>query len=334
MVIRLFIRGNSCISERSELIYMKPKRVGVLMGGPSCEREISIKSGKAVCQALANKNIECIPIELEDVSDTNGYKDIVKERLSSLNIDVAFIALHGEFGEDGTAQKILEDIDIPYTGSKVLASQLGMDKIASKDIFRLKNIPVARHEVLEKVSLNGCNAKIYFEKLGPKIVIKPFDKGSSMGLSIIESEKDFYRAAINGFRYSQKIIIEEYIPGREITVGIVEDKTLPIVEILPKRDFFDWTAKYEKSGTEYIVPARINQREYRLCQDVAFNAHKALGVRSFSRVDMILNNNKPIVLEVNTIPGLTHASLLPKAALAAGIDFEGLCLKILESASW
>lgn len=313
---------------------MKYKRVGVLMGGPSSEREISIKSGKAVCRALENRHIEYVPVELVSGPNTNGYRKAVSDILVSKDIDVAFIALHGEFGEDGTVQQLLEEMQLPYTGSRPAASRLAMDKIRAKEIFKSNNIPVAEHRILEKDSFEkGADAKPYFKDLGQDLVIKPSIGGSSIGMSIISQESDFYPAVKDAFKYSDRVIIEECISGREITVGIIGDKALPVVEIVPHRRFFDFVAKYEKGLTEYIVPAGIEKQRYAWCQRIALKAHKAVGARSFSRVDMILDrNNEPVVLEANTIPGLTETSLLPKAAMAAGIDFQELCLKILSSA--
>ncbi len=315
---------------------MKTKRVGVLMGGPSSEREISIKSGKAVCKALEAKRIDYVPMELMPGPNTNGYKESVAAKLALLKIDVAFIALHGEFGEDGTVQELLEKMKIPYTGSSSSASRVAMNKITAKEMFKSKNIPVARHEILAKDNFNkGCDINTYFKNLGPSLVVKPSNGGSSIGLNIVSNRKDLKAAIDDAFKYDNRLIIEEYISGREITVGIIEDAALPIVEILPKRKFFDFTAKYQNGLTEYIVPAKIEGSIYENCQDIGLRAHKVLSARSFSRVDIILNKKKgPVVLEVNTIPGFTETSLLPKAARAIGMEFEDLCLKILESASW
>lgn len=314
------------------------KRVGVLMGGPSSERGISLESGRAVCRALKNKGIEVVPVELSRSSSMNGYKEIVERKLRSFDIDVAFITLHGEFGEDGKIQRILEKIGMPYTGSRGDASRLGMDKLGSRDIFKSHNIPIPKYRVLKKPKpgLDKIyDANVYFKKLDRPVVIKPSDQGSSIGLSIVASETGFYKALRGAFRYGDRAIIEEYIRGREITVGILEDKALPVVEIIPKRKFFDFEAKYQKGLTDYIVPAKIDKAIYGACQKTALSAHKALGARFFSRVDMILNEKGvPVVLELNTIPGLTEMSLLPKAARAAGIDFENLVMKILRSSSW
>jgi len=315
---------------------VKTKRVGVLMGGPSSEREISIKSGKAVCKALEVRQIDYVPVELMAGPNTNGYEKSVTDLISRMKIDVAFVALHGEFGEDGTVQELLEKMNIPHTGSSSSASRAAMNKITAKEMFRLNFIPIARHEILAKDSFDKeNNLSAYFRNLGSSLVVKPSNGGSSIGLNIADNEQGLKDAIRDAFKYDDKLIIEEYIPGREITVGVMEDRALPIVEIVPKRRFFDFTAKYEKGFTEYIVPAEIKKSIYKKCQDIGLKAHKALSAKSFSRVDIILNEKiGPVVLEVNTIPGLTETSLLPKAARYIGIEFEDLCLKILESASW
>jgi len=315
---------------------MKTGRVGVLMAGPSSEREISIKSGTAVCRALESRGVDYAVLELKPGPNNNGYKDSAAELIKGAKIDTAFVALHGEFGEDGAVQELLEKMNIPHTGSSSGASRIAMNKITAKEVLKQSSIPVARHDVLtlEKFK-KGFDVKVYFRAFGQSIVVKPSNGGSSIGLNIASNEKDLLTAIEDAFKYDDKLLIEEYIPGREITVGIVEDRALPIVEIIPKRKFFDFIAKYQKGMTEYIVPARIEEKTYRFCQDIGLAAHKALLARSFSRVDIILGKNgRPVVLEVNTIPGLTETSLLPKAAKAAGIGFEDLCLKILESASW
>jgi len=312
------------------------KLVGVLMGGPSAEREISIKSGTAVCRALEARGVNVKPIKLENALTANGYNEQVARDIRLSGIDVAFVALHGKFGEDGEIQEILERLNIPYTDSRADASRLGMDKISSGDIFRSNNISVPRCSVINKTDLDKhCDTRVYFKELGLPLVIKPFCGGSSIGLSIIDSSEGFEAAVKDALKYGDRVIVEEYVRGREITVGILEDKALPVVEIIPKRRFFDFEAKYAKDLTEYKVPACIEEKKYRECQEAGLRAHEALGANYFSRVDMILSEQgKPVVLEVNTIPGLTETSLLPKAAAAAGIDFKGLVLKILESTLW
>lgn len=313
---------------------MKIGRVGVLMGGPSCEREVSLRSGRAVCNALKNNKINVLPIELKSNIETDKYKEYVRQELKNYKVDVFFIALHGEFGEDGGVQSILEDMKLPYTGSDSEASRIGMDKIQSKDAFRKHNIPVPEDEILTRKEFLNCpDIGGYFSKLGGKLVVKPYDRGSSVGLSVVSSPEQFNKASESAFKYSDIILVERYVSGREITVGILDDRPLPIVEIVPEERVFDWQAKYENDTTRYIVPAEIESKSYKLCQQTAVKAHKAIGASSFSRVDIMFTEEKmPVVLEVNTIPGLTERSLLPKAAGSAGISFEKLCIKLLESA--
>jgi len=308
-------------------------RVAVLMGGPSSERDISIKSGMAVYNALIKNGITAFPVELEGSQTMDGYIDKVKKRLQLFDIEVAFIALHGRFGEDGTIQEILEEMSIPYTGSGVDASRLGMDKIRSKEAFRAKGIVVPDWEVIDKADLNKVDASKFFDCIGETLVIKPSNEGSSIGLCIVDSVPLFYEGLKDAFRYADKVIIEEYVSGRELTVGILDDRPLPVVEIIPKNRFFDFEAKYKKGLTEYKVPAEIDHRTARRCQEIGLMAHEAIGAKSFSRVDMILREDgMPVVLEINTIPGLTETSLLPKAAEAIGIKFEELVSRILETA--
>lgn len=302
-------------------------RIGVLMGGPSAEREVSLRSGKTVLDALLSKGYDAKPVEL--------YMP-TKEELKSLDIDVAFIALHGSFGEDGQLQSMLEESNIPYTGSKVEASHLAMDKIASRKIFQKVRLSVPNYEVLQ----NGATENFQPEadpplagKFEMPVVVKPSAQGSSVGLTIVDRKDELKSAMVRAFEFGEEIIIEEYIEGKEITVGILEDRALPVIQIVPKRRFYDYVAKYTSGMTEYLVPAPISKAEFESAQEAGLRAHKSLGCRSFSRVDMILNKQSvPIVLEVNTIPGLTQLSLLPKAAKVAGIDFPELCEKMLESA--
>ncbi|MBM3251709.1 MAG: D-alanine--D-alanine ligase [Candidatus Omnitrophica bacterium] len=301
-------------------------KIGVLMGGISSERDISLKSGKAVYNALNSGKLDVVAIDL-----TTEDEPEVRSILKKSGISIAFIALHGKFGEDGTIQGILGGLSIPYTGSGVSASRLAMDKIASRRIFQEKNIPVPDYEILQMKEKNNLNyKKLKFNS--PVLVIKPATQGSSVGVSFVEKETDLPKAIDLAFTYDDRIIIEEYLPGREITVGILEEKPLPIVEIIPKKRFFDFQAKYEKGMTDYAVPAKLPPKIYKNSQEIGLRAHKAIGCSTFSRVDMILKNDTPYVLEVNSIPGLTATSLLPKAALAINIDFLDLCLRIIKNA--
>ncbi|MDP2942268.1 MAG: D-alanine--D-alanine ligase [Candidatus Omnitrophota bacterium] len=292
-------------------------RIGVLMGGPSAEREVSIRSGKAILEALLSKGYDARPVEL-------GMP--TKEELKSLGIDTAFIALHGTFGEDGQIQTMLEELNIPYTGSKVKASRLGMDKVASRKLFEKNRLFVPRYEVLT----NGTRPALEF---GKQIVVKPSAQGSSVGVTIAEKQKELEEAIDKAFGFGDAVILEEFIEGKELTVGILDDKPLPVIQLVPKRRFYDEVAKYTSGMTEYLVPAPISKMESDMAQDAAIRAHKCLGCASISRVDMILSREERIiVLEVNTIPGMTQLSLLPKAASAAGMGFAELCERMLRSA--
>lgn len=301
-------------------------RIGVLMGGPSSEREISLKSGKAVYEAFRQMGLEVVAIDIKT--------DSVKENISlikNLKIDCAFLALHGRFGEDGSIQEILEILQIPYTGSRIRASKLAMDKIASRLIFKDYGLTVPRYTVLDKPAYN--KSRQFDNVLSWPLVIKPRSSGSSIGLSIIDKEEQLLEALDLAFTFDDTVIIEEYIKGRELTVGILDEVALPIIEIIPKRAFFDYIAKYQSGMTEYVVPAKVEEAQAEKVKHASLSAHKLLGCRGCSRVDMILNEeNLPVILEVNTIPGFTSTSLLPKAAGAIGIEFSELCLKLIKSA--
>lgn len=301
-------------------------RIGVLMGGPSSEREVSLKSGKAVYEALKQAGLNVVGIDIiSDKPDDNS------RLLKSRKIDCAFLALHGRFGEDGAIQEILETVDIPYTGSGVLSSKLSMDKIASRKVLEVYNLTVPKYKIIDKVSqydnldLGAC--------LGLPLVIKPATHGSSIGLSIPEKEEEIVPALDLAFQFDDKVVAEEYISGRELTVGILEDQALPVIEIVPKKRFFDFEAKYQAGFTEYIVPAKLEEKIARLVQSAALKTHKFLGCFGCSRVDIILSrDNIPYILELNSIPGFTPTSLLPKAAKCAGIEFSQLCFKLIQLA--
>jgi len=321
---------------------LKKEKIGVLMGGVSSERDISLISGKTVSEALLRKGYEVIPL---DLNGENAIKPI-----KTAGISLAFIALHGRYGEDGTVQRILESLSIPYTGSGVKASRLAMDKVASRRIFAENHIPVPEYRVYEKSSYSPkspCNPpKPSFIKGGRggfqkgiaedftfPVVVKPAAQGSSIGLSIVKIKEGLRRAVETALEFGDKVIIEQYIKGREITVGVLNEKPLPVIEIRPRAQFYNYRAKYRKGMTEYLVPAPIGKKKYTDAGNIALASHKALGCRDFSRVDMILADSGEIkVLEVNTIPGLTAASLLPRAAQAKGIDYADLCVKILKLA--
>ncbi len=299
-------------------------KVGVLMKGPSSEKKISLKSGRAVLKALRSFGVNAIPVIIE--------RGDIKENIRLIRakaIDVAFIALHGKFGEDGTVQKILGLMGIPYTGSGVKASRLAMDKAASRRIFKRSGLNVPKSKVIKSISgLAGITGNLKFP-----LVIKPATHGSSIGFSIIRSSAQLKKAVRYAMKFDRRVILEEFIKGREVTVGILEEKALPIIEIIPKHSFFDYKSKYKKGLTKYIVPARIPAKIEKEVKKHALMAHNLLGCKDFSRVDIIINEeNKPYILEINTIPGFTELSLLPKAALHAGINFKNLCARLIELA--
>ncbi|NQU95753.1 MAG: D-alanine--D-alanine ligase [Candidatus Omnitrophica bacterium] len=295
-------------------------RIAVLAGGPSSEREISIKSGRAVYEALKRKN--------QDVFFLDVGTDVL-EKLKNAGFDIAFIALHGRFGEDGTVQAMLEELKIPYTGSGVHASRLAMDKVASRKVFSASGIKVPRYQVANKnEDLRGI-----LKGFKTPFVVKPQSEGSSIGLTIVRDKARLEEALRKAFLYHENALVGEYIHGRELTVGILENKALPVIEIVAKNQVYDYEAKYENKATEYIVPANLSENEKRAAQAAALKAHSLLGCRDFSRVDMRMNDKGDVfVLEVNTIPGMTKRSLLPKAALAENINFEDLCMKLTELA--
>lgn len=301
-------------------------KVGVLMGGPSSERGISLKSGGAVLSALLESGVDAVGI---DITTDNAEENI--QLLARHNLNLVFIALHGRFGEDGAVQEILEKINLPYTASGVNASRLAMDKIGSLKIFKDGGLNVPKSNFLEKVIYE--KNKVYQNNLGLPLVIKPANHGSSIGLSLVEVNEQITCAIELAFGFDERIIIEEYIFGRELTVGVLGEEALPVIEIIPKNKFFDFAAKYQSGLTEYIVPAHLDEDVAKKVQKAALTAHKLLGCRGCSRTDIILTKEGlPYILEVNTIPGMTSTSLLPKAAKITGMDFNYLCIKLLELA--
>jgi len=302
-------------------------RIGVLMGGPSAEREISFKSGNAVFEALKQSGLDVAAIEIK--TDKIGENiNLIK----SQKINCAFIALHGRFGEDGQIQGVLEILKIPYTGSGVFASRLAMDKVASRSLFEAWGLEVPRYKVINKGSYNKFLRAS--GNIGMPLVIKPASQGSSIGLSIVDKEADFRKAVDLAFGFDERVIIEEYIRGRELTVGILAGRPLPVIEIIPKKTFFDYEAKYKPGMTSYVVPAELEERIAKKVKKAALSCHEILGCFGCSRVDMILDSKgkEPFILELNTIPGFTSTSLLPKAAKTVGIGFNELCVRLIRLA--
>ena len=307
------------------------KYIVVLMGGISPEREISLQSGKAVVNALSTDNKNVIKIIVND--------DMVNE-LDNYKIDVAFIALHGYFGEDGGIQEVLENKGIPYTGSETAASKLAMNKVESKDAFRRNNIPTPDY-FTASTEQNISEIANRVKSLKLPVITKPVSNGSSIGIYIIKEYIEITDAIKYTGRYSEEILVEECIEGRELAISVLNDKALPVIEIKTATGIYDYDAKYKSDKTQYTVLASADKSSettlshdvYERVQDVAVRAHNSLGCRTFSRVDVILNKDDEIyVLEVNTVPGFTERSLLPKAAAAANISFSELCNTIVNAA--
>jgi len=298
------------------------KKVGVLMGGFSREREISLKTGKAISKALMEKGYKVCPIDVDER---------IAERLIEEKIEVAFIALHGRYGEDGTIQGLLELMKIPYTGSGVLASALALNKIMAKKIFIFEKIPTPPFEIFKRGEIEkGAEQRL---SLPLPVIVKPAREGSTIGVSVVREEKDIKPALIEAGKYDEEILVEKFLKGKEITVGIVEDLPLPIIEIVPKSGFYDFKSKYTKGETQYIIPARIPREKYLYAQEISLKAFQSLGCSGCARVDLITDEDgNPFVIDLNTMPGMTETSLLPKAAEFAGIPFEDLVERILLNA--
>ena len=301
-------------------------KIGVLMGGYSSEREISLKSGKAVYEALKQESCDVIGIDIVEKT----HEDI-KERIRGSHIDVAFIALHGRLGEDGEIQTILGELDIPYTGSSAVASRNAFDKAVTQKILRENNIPIPPFTVLSKFQSAD---KDLLRKIGPvPVVVKPACEGSSIGVTIVKAKEDLLAALNLAWKYGDTILVEKFIEGREVTVGILNGQVLPIIEIKPNRPFFDFVAKYNKGETEYVIPAGLPKTVAARIQEMALAAFQATGCAGMARIDFMLDSkNRPYALEINTIPGFTATSLLPMAAKHVGKTFGQLCLELTKSA--
>lgn len=298
------------------------------MGGKSSEHEVSLLTGGEVVKNLNRKKYIVKPLVIS--KDGKGLEQIYKIK----NIDVVFIAMHGPYGEDGTIQGMLELLGYKYTGSGVLASAIGMDKIMFRKLMDNEGITIPKYLVVK----HGENFKNIHKVLRKTpYFVKPHNQGSSVGASIVHKQKDLGKALKMAHKFSNLALVDEYINGIELTCGIMgNDKpyALPIVEIVAKNDFFDYESKYTESGAEELVPARINKKLTTKIQNIALQVYKSVGARGFARVDFILKNKKdPYVLEINTIPGLTPMSLFPKEANAAGISYPRLLATIIEYAT-
>ncbi len=295
-------------------------KVAVLLGGKSAERAVSLNSGGMVLNALRSRGVDALAFDPAE----RGLDALIGERFER-----AFIALHGRFGEDGTVQGVLEWLGIAYTGSGVLASALAMDKLRSKLLWHAEGLPTPPHAVLTKDS----NLRTVARKLGVPLMVKPASEGSSIGMSKVGSAAGLDEAYALAANYDPVVIAEKFIDGTELTAGILGDQVLPLIKIETPRDFYDYEAKYIANDTRYIVPCGLSVARERDMQALCLKAFRALGCRGWGRVDLMLNRQgRAFLLEVNTVPGMTDHSLVPKAARAVGMSYEDLCLRILEAA--
>jgi D-alanine-D-alanine ligase len=303
---------------------MSSKRVGVLMGGTSGEREVSLKSGRAVAEALERLGHDVVPVVLG--AETDPFAAI-----GAADIDVAFLSLHGRLGEDGCVQGLLELLGIPYTGSNVLSSALAMDKLKAKEMFRLHNVPTPPYYVLD--AEQASDLEEVHGSFGYPVIVKPRREGSSLGVARVNSPSELRTAVLDALAYDSSVLVERFVAGKEIAVGILDGRVLGAIEIAPRGGIYDYEAKYTPGLTEYFMPARLPPTRYRGILHLAERAASALETQGAVRVDLLVTEGQnEYVLEVNTLPGMTPTSLLPKIAAAAGFDFDSLCGAILECA--
>jgi D-alanine-D-alanine ligase len=303
-------------------------KVGVLKGGRSLERGVSLRSGARVEDALERLGHEVLALEADG--------DMVK-RLTAGRPDIAFVAMHGPGGEDGTAQELLEILGIPFTGPGVAACTRCIDKVLAKHELRAAGIPTPDWFAFNETAFRELGAADALagleERLGFPLVVKPSRGGSSLGIKFAENWFDVPEALVSAFSYDDRVLLERFVDGRELAVSVLGDEPLPVVEVIPQAgDSYDFEARYEIGRTTFVCPAELSTGESSAVVEAALGAYRALGCSGFSRVDLILAPDGPQVLEVNAIPGLTDTSLLPQAAEAAGMSFEQLVEKILDLA--
>lgn len=306
-------------------------RIGVLMGGRSLERDISLRSGRRVSRALRELG--------HDVMEFDVDESLVPD-LKKAGLDLVYIALHGKFGEDGTVQELLEILGIPYTGPGVFASAMGFNKALSKEIFIRNDIPTPPFFVLSEATFEEMGALAALstvgEKLGYPLVVKPVAQGSALGVRVVEREADLPEAVRSALHYDDRILLEKFVSGTEVAVSILgneELEALPVVEVAPRGGFFDFESRYTLGATDYYCPARLPDETSQKVVEVALKAHRSLECQNLSRVDIIVDQEGvPMVLELNISPGMTESSLLPMAAAAAGISFTRLVERLVELA--
>jgi D-alanine-D-alanine ligase len=300
-------------------------RVAVLYGGMSAEREVSLSSGGQVIAALRESGFEVLPIDV-------GYDLGAVLAALTPKPDVVFNALHGRFGEDGAIQGVLDWLGIPYTHSGVRASAVAMDKVAAKALFAAAGLPVARGKAVPIPDLDAA------DPLPRPYVVKPVNEGSSVGVHIVRPGDNRRSEIARSWNYGETALVEEFIPGRELTVGVMGERALAVTEIMASNNFYDYVSKYAEGGSRHIIPARIDSATYHRALEVALAAHRSLGCRGASRADFRYDDTREtpgrlVLLEVNTQPGLTPTSLLPEQAAHLGISFAALCAWMVENAA-
>ena len=294
----------------------KALNITVMLGGPSAEREVSLRSGAAVARALRSLGHQVSELDPRDPAwELPGSTEVV------------FLALHGTYGEDGTVQRRLEELHVPYTGCDPESSRVAFDKYLTKQRLLQREVPTAKFLLVESTSASWPMG------WDPPIVLKPVRQGSSVGLQFVDRVADWTGALAEAMRFDSQVLVEERIPGRETTVAILGESALPLVEVRPKGGAYDYQAKYTTGQTEYLCPAPFDAETTARIQNAGLAAFHAVGARDYARVDvMVWPNGQPVVLEVNTLPGMTETSLFPKAAAAAGMNYAELCQRMVELA--
>lgn len=298
-------------------------KTAVMFGGVSAEREVSLRSGKAVLNALLDAGVDAVAFDPKSQS---------LAELSALNnISRVFIVLHGRGGEDGSMQGALQLLGLPYTGSGVLGSALAMDKIRCKWLFQARNLPTAPFAVVHQGQ--SADYPALLAELGGKVMVKPANEGSSIGMSAASTAEELAVAIENALQYDTEVLVERWINGREFTIAILNGRVLPVVEMRTPRAFYDYEAKYQADTTEYLCPAPLTEQQTAAMQQTALAAFNAVGAKGWGRVDLMLDQQgQHYLLEVNTVPGMTEKSLVPMAAKASGLSFQQLVLEILQQA--
>jgi len=301
------------MGESGENMKRRFEKVAVLKGGVSSEREVSLRSGAAIANGLREGGYDVIEIDI-----------VSREFTVPDDIEAVFVALHGEFGEDGEIQRALVEMGLPFTGAGAESSRVSFDKVLTRERLEAHGVPVPKGEVL-KISRD--------RKFSVPLVVKPPREGSSVGIHLVFDDADWEDAFADAVQHSGEALVEEYIPGRELTVGVVDNQVLPVVEIKTASEWYDFDAKYVTGETQYVVPAELDAKTAENLQSIALKTFQCLEAEGFGRVDFRLTpEGEPYVLELNAIPGFTATSLLPKAAQAAGIGFSELCCRIVEMA--